>query len=987
METELHGTQILDIELDLESAEQRHQELQDELAVAKATLSQTLDSLKGDLAAKKSEIEFTANTVAMRSAERVVARLNSAKDSEANCSNHAPSTMFDVKRKLNELNPDEQVDLEKLQETLLCNEVVKPLVRVGRMAIPAAEAVIETSRGHFPNLAAYIPLLDSGHLAIECDSSNENLGPLLQNIVGQALLAAPGRQIKVKVFDPRNRGFLSAYLPSGSEDVKAVEAIDRHTDGLEKELEVLSRHSVSVQASRASRYSSLGDYIRETRLPEHQFVLLVILDAPERWSKKIQDELDVLLESGTKDGISLILQYPPQPKDLPRQEISVAEVLRHSRYLSLMRFETGTARWQLKPQGLDNAWFIKPDAAPEPDEQKTTIDLVTEAAKKGSLPSVSLRDIIAGAPQWRDKNDDYRSSAEGVTITLGKKGQTPIEFELGSSKTNINHILVGGQTGSGKTVLLKALIYSLADRYSPDELKFFLLDYKDGVEFQQFAPKEGAPLPHAEVVSMESDAAFGVAVLRYFSNELNRRSSEFKKLGDIGNLAAYRPEGSDRIMPRWVLVVDEFQKMFDGPEAAEATRLLTDIAKRGRSFGLHLVMATQSLEKLSGLKGVFENTRARIALQLSREESQAFLSTNNTAAADLTLRGEAILNLQSGNSAHNTKFIVGYENPEDDPEKDKVNWYRVLQERLWQTELARSGDKAQRPIVFKGDDYARAGKLLEEYRQSHQGHGPGIEHDDEIPVWYGRERSVTGAVATTHLTHLRGSNIAVLGGADTAAAIATVQTMVLTAAAAAGKKLSIMLLDGIYRQYRSGAYIEEWVELLISFGCDVQVFAADKAKEFLEALKSTDSEGRRLAVLLGAEHTEFQALAEAGRASEQWWSENLRSAPAALNLNVIGQWSSWRDMPKFKPDDWATLLFVGATAGEVTDAAKGTYTSQVPDILPNRTLVFSRISSQHGIQSVNTIAPFNQMDNEGVLHDDLGAWTRLAQLQKSALGV
>ena len=182
------------------------------------------------------------------------------------------------------------------------------------------------------------------------------------------------------------------------------------------------------------------------------------------------------------------------------------------------------------------------------------------------------------------------------------------------------HALIGGPSGSGKTNLLLTLIASMAARYSPDELEFYLLDFKEGVSFAQFAPGRRDPtwLPHARLigVNINTDREFGLALLQHLSDEMRRRA-EVAKEHEVTKLEELRGADPEGHWPRIVAVIDEFQFLFAERDAVtrEAIRLLEDVARRGRSQGIHLVLASQDvsgIEAFWGRPAIFEQFVLRI---------------------------------------------------------------------------------------------------------------------------------------------------------------------------------------------------------------------------------------------------------------------------------------------------------------------------------------------------------------------------------------
>src|SRR6201999_3242039 len=118
------------------------------------------------------------------------------------------------------------------------------------------------------------------------------------------------------------------------------------------------------------------------------------------------------------------------------------------------------------------------------------------------------------------------------------------------------HALIAGKTGSGKSTLLHVMITNLALWYSADEVEFYLVDFKKGVEFKTY---ETHGLPHARAIAVESDREFGLSVLQRVDAELTRRGEIFRKLG-VQDLASYRQTKESRPMPRTLLIIDEFQE-------------------------------------------------------------------------------------------------------------------------------------------------------------------------------------------------------------------------------------------------------------------------------------------------------------------------------------------------------------------------------------------------------------------------------------------
>src|SRR5258705_2708702 len=150
-----------------------------------------------------------------------------------------------------------------------------------------------------------------------------------------------------------------------------------------------------------------------------------------------------------------------------------------------------------------------------------------------------------------------RSSTDDLQVPIGRLGATRLQL-LKLGRGVAQHVLIAGKTGSGKSTLLHALVTNLAMWYHPDEVEFYLIDFKKDVEFKTYATPN---LPHARAIAVESDREFGLSVLQRLDAELSRRGDLFRGVG-VQDLASYRAAVPDAIMPRTLLIIDEFQEFF-----------------------------------------------------------------------------------------------------------------------------------------------------------------------------------------------------------------------------------------------------------------------------------------------------------------------------------------------------------------------------------------------------------------------------------------
>ncbi len=247
----------------------------------------------------------------------------------------------------------------------------------------------------------------------------------------------------------------------------------------------------------------------------------------------------------------------------------------------------------------------------------------------------------------RDKEFWTKSSQYEVSVPVGWDiNHKEVCFEIGNAQ---NHTLICDHSGSGKSNFLHVLIQNLAFYYDPDEVQLFLLDYKEGVEFNAYADPI---LEHARLVSVASSVGFGMSFLSWLCKEIQKRADLFKQF-KVKDLSDYRKHEK---MPRLIVVVDEFQVLFSDNKSTKAVEgHLNTLLKKGRSYGVHLVLATQTMRG-SDINPSFKAQIAnRIALPMDADDSAKFL--DDDVACEL-VRPEGIFNNNGGHQKYHTKMSI-----------------------------------------------------------------------------------------------------------------------------------------------------------------------------------------------------------------------------------------------------------------------------------------------------------------------------------------
>lgn len=241
-----------------------------------------------------------------------------------------------------------------------------------------------------------------------------------------------------------------------------------------------------------------------------------------------------------------------------------------------------------------------------------------------SAAVVSLRSVLE-SPSFAKART---RSALPVALGVGVSGE-PVVADLAT----MPHLLIAGATGSGKSVCLSGIITSLLMNYSPQELRLVLVDPKR-VELTPFAE-----VPHLAFSEIVVDMDRVVGTLQAVINEMESRYRRFAQSG-VRNVARYNEQNPARMLPYWVVVVDELADlMMAAPFQVEAQ--LVRLAQLARATGIHLVVATQrpSVDVITGL--IKANFPTRIAFAVaSQVDSRTVL--DHGGAEKLLGRGDML---------------------------------------------------------------------------------------------------------------------------------------------------------------------------------------------------------------------------------------------------------------------------------------------------------------------------------------------------------
>ncbi|MCQ2983981.1 AAA family ATPase [Helicobacter pylori] len=461
---------------------------------------------------------------------------------------------------------------------------------------------------------------------------HEKDGQFLREMLMRLLSSAPLVQLEVILVDALSLGGifnLARRLLDKNNDFIYQQRILTESKEIEEVLKHLYEYlKVNLQEKLAG-YKDFAHYNEKEKDPLPLKALF--LSGVDALSKEALYYLEKIMRFGSKNGVLSFVNLESEKNNKSAEDLK--------RYAEFFKDRTSFERLKYLNVEVIN------DHGNQSQHMQDFADKIKAYYEKKKAVKRELKDLQKDEKFWTE------SSQSEVSVPVGWDiNHKEVRFEIGGAQ---NHTLICGRSGSGKSNFLHVLIQNLAFYYAPNEVQLFLLDYKEGVEFNAYT--NPTILEHARLVSVAGSVGFGMSFLSWLCKEIQKRAELFKQF-NVKDLSDYRKHGE---MPRLIVVIDEFQVLFSDGSIREKDRVeayLTTILKKGRSYGVHLILATQTMRGTDINRSLMAQIANRIALPMDAEDSNSILN-NDDAACEL-VRPEGIFNNNGGHQKDHTKMSI-----------------------------------------------------------------------------------------------------------------------------------------------------------------------------------------------------------------------------------------------------------------------------------------------------------------------------------------
>jgi DNA segregation ATPase FtsK/SpoIIIE, S-DNA-T family len=305
---------------------------------------------------------------------------------------------------------------------------------------------------------------------------------------------------------------------------------------------------------------------------------------------------------------------------------------------------------------------------------------------------VFLQEVLA--------SKEFQDAKQRLTLALGKDiAGKPVIADL----AQMPHLLIAGTTGSGKTVCVNGIILSLLFRYSPNDLKFLMIDPK----MVELAPYNGLPHLLCPVVTESKKAS---TALNWVVIEMERR---YRLLAEVSarNIVGYNEKTPEKL-PYIVVVIDEFADLMVVARD-QVENAVTRLAQLSRAVGIHLILATQrpSVDVITGV--IKANLPARVSFKVaSKVDSRTVLDTNG--ADKLLGRGDMLFS-----RPEDSKLVRAQGALVSDAEIERVaEFIKKQAEPVYDETIVKDSQKAGGASGEKDDMYDEAVRVIMESNQA-----------------------------------------------------------------------------------------------------------------------------------------------------------------------------------------------------------------------------------------------------------------------------
>lgn len=518
-------------------------------------------------------------------------------------------------------------------------------------------------------LPLYIDLHKGEHFYVKCSEKIHNeMLRFSHNMIWSFICSLPAGKINICIFDGKERG--NSIMPfldfrkqcPGLFDEKIYTNQDDMHDRLRR---ISDQIDEFIQDKLGNKYQDFLEYNQNTPKRAEAVTILLLYDFPYGMDQRNLEILRSIMQNGKRCGVYVMI-YHNTDVSYNRYDDIDGYIKEFKKYSLSLEYKAG--KYLLMPYGLPVE--IPPLISDE--ERNSFAASYLKLMQKVRNQGISPEDILP--------NELFTASSSKkilIPVGVGDRDET-VSLVMGEGSSH--HGLIVGATGSGKSTLLHTIITNSMLKYSPDQLQLYLMDFKSGTEFKIY---ESMKLPHIKLLAIDAMQEFGESILENLVQEMEHRAELFKETADGVTSVNDYVKATGNAMPRILVIIDEFQILFNDAANRRVAEHCAELAKRivteGRAFGIHLLMATQSIRGISNmtlLSGIMEQMLIRIGLKCGEADIRYMFSNSDCGKIQTMMKGPigtAVINQDYTEKSDVGMRVAYYEDTDQQEYLEKIS--------------------------------------------------------------------------------------------------------------------------------------------------------------------------------------------------------------------------------------------------------------------------------------------------------------------------
>ena len=663
----------------------------------------------------------------------------------------------------------------------------------------------------------FVPFLKRNNLIVRYNSANISVAQdIVNSIIGRLFASSKSGNVQLHMVDVKDLGGTSNMLKMLDKHVYSISA---RTSDVIAELAQLDRYVEDVvQNLLYGPYASLEQYNqgKEKQEPYH---VVVFKDFPFGITPEAAHIIQRILVNGSKAGIHFIFMLNEDFVQKSEDCRKIATILHMDTPQELF-----AQMISLMDESLSDA-VIQQYSSLDDQLLHEVVQYVNAGFEMKKDEVLRLTDYMIPKAEWWTKHSAIRTD-----IPFGMSVNKQIQKINITQESGQNSAIVIGIPGSGKSVFLHVLIANAIVNYSPRELQMYLLDFS-GVEFDVYARHN---LPHARVIAPEAEREFGLSILREVFEEGNRRMNLCRENG-VTNIVELKQKSPDLVVPRLLIIIDEFQKIFEIENdkiSQEANAKIHAIIQEYRKFGINLILATQKLPAKSIVP--FDLIANRVVFKSDPNDFNNLIRWSHSTPQPRLLTGNCVYNNESGAEMSNFLTRSFFINASGELENllDEVAAYGKAHPELMDEHELRT---------FRSDELPEFTERVLSDRH--------IEHQDaprEVGVYMGESIAIAPCHVYVPLTKDSNNNILIIGGQPNVAKGIAYHTLLSEVAGHNEKTCSVLMMNFMMEDDPMRSLFKSQMFFAISDFCNMEEpESAEDIKDFLEFIKNKIIDARK----------------------------------------------------------------------------------------------------------------------------------------------